>query len=356
MGIFVNMKKHFFPIIFIVSVLGATGYLLLNTPFVLSKIIPRFADEYLKEINLKSFKIRKQQFSFPDTVELYDVEFVVEKGEKVYAFSAHQIVLHEILRSWKDEKQIRASLKGVRYENNHVAVKEFVVKLLCGFKEGAFFRLEGIFRGEDVSVLGYELQEVSGNVKMNRQRIQVSGLTGKGYGGDIQGQVHVELSPRVGYVVWLEFFDTMTEKLVSIQKDFFEGFEGTVDGTLRLIGGREKVDLFDVILEMPYGGFVYPQMVSAIAREVQDKDLKNRLEAVAYKEEKVPAGKVSFHLRNIQDSRLTMFVNLESKKEDIRIKETIEFVISDGLLHFLMGKTPGVPAPSSSSWMSDAGI
>lgn len=330
------MRRYIIPILIMFLVLGALAYMVLNTTLIFSSLIPGYVKTHYPGIRIKNLTIQKQTFRLPDKLILYQTHFVLEKNGRPYEIDMDEASIYDIAKYETNRRRFRIFVQGLNVKSQGVVAKNFNLRLLVSdFVKGLTTSFDGIFEGERWEYLHYRLGDVAARCKGDFNKFQIFEAKIRGYGGQGQGQLSVEIKPNPSVMLWLELYGMDPEELQALDKDFFQNIQGRLDGTIRVIKSQNTIDLLAINFNLGQGGALKsPLMGQAfpfIAGEKQPlvKDIMDKIGSF-------PVDKASLYLQNSEPQKLIAMFNLENKEFDIRVKGNKEIPVPQGLMTFVL--------------------
>lgn len=330
------MKRFFLFLFCVLAVFFVFFYYLLNTPFFLSSIIPRFVKENYPAFNLQSLRIRNQTFSFPDILTLSNVQFSVEHKGMAYECEFSQIAFHDILNLKTANPQFNVYAKGgnIRWDNAHF--KEAWFKVLFSWQENFQESIDGVLGGGETQVGRYRFDKFSARARKDEERFQIFEISANGYGGKARGQISTEDISLRNYVVWLEFFDLEPKELQELNEGFFSQLSGSLDGTIRIVGGVDGLDLFAGRLSFSKAGVIKPALLEKIIGKVSDEQQKERLQLVRQADKQLFVEQGYLHLDKSRNRQLILSFNLQNKTLNVNLREIVNLGVDIKPEQFLL--------------------
>ena len=319
------MVRHFIAIVILFGIVVGVLYGLVNTPLLTEYYVPRFIQSQAKGLEVQSFKIGRQLFRFPDILELYDVQGRVSSQGKDYVFTAQKLIVYDLQQFFQNRQQLRLYWEGLTGESGDTRLNNLRAKVSLSWDQFIVTRIDGIFHGDGLSVLPYDLGEFTGRIKGNGQKIEIFELATKSYGGLAQGQIQVEMVPQCQYVLWLEYQGIDAVKVRSTGNLFFSQLAGTLQGSLRIVGNLGRVELLAMNFTMPQGGALGSSLLKRMMGPIDDLETKAQLETLLLSRDSFPVDSAVFAMRNAPGNKVVIDFNVNNKKEQLQLKGSQEF-------------------------------
>jgi len=329
------MHRHLFPLIILIAVLTGVLWGTANTPWLLSWYVPQFCKSNFKSVELTTFSVGKQAFSFPETITLYDVKATFSFQGKEEQVTAKRIVVHDFVSYWRSGEQVRISANGLDLKFSSLEVTNAEVKALVVFRNAHPVAGEGVLAAARVKFARYLLDNVTARVGGNQSKFEISELSFDGYGGFLQGQITFEKLADPNYIVWLELADLTSQELRAIDTDFFSKIDGIFKGTLRVVGDLRQVSLLAVTLNTSAGGSVTAPLVKELSGQMKDDPVPKGVLTALSGKGNTPVGKMTLMLQSSNNNRLTVHYDLEDTNSGLQIKTSREVYLADGLRNVL---------------------
>jgi hypothetical protein len=326
------------------AVLLTCVYLLLNTTWPLVFLAPRLVKKYLKNVELKSFQVQKQTFQFPNALVLEGVRFTLKRDGKTFFFDVPKATIHQVVDFWKEGRQLKGFIRGGNMICEFGEVKNFDLNAVLALGNKMFLRFDGVFRASSMDLLKYHAEEFFARVKGDTQQLQISEIFAKAYGGQCQGQISLGYHPVLNYLVWLEMTGLEPRELEKVHKRFFAQFEGLMDGTARLGGTLNSIDVIAVDIVMPRGGALKAGLMRRLSALMADLEAKAAVDWLAANEGKFPVDKATVHIQNGFNNKIVLLFNLENAEQHLYVKESLDINLKGGLAALIfLPKSPQTP-------------
>ena len=318
------MRRHVIPLFLLFGILFACGYVLLNTTWLLSNLVPQLAKIYLKSIELESFELKEQSFALPDTITLQQVKCAFTHKDVRYEVEAEHVIIYEAKKLTGIPPQIKVSIDGLNVVSPRWQTNKSDLRFLVMISGNTFSSLEGIFRLATLTVPPYQLENVIGKITGDPTHWKIADFTGNVYGGNFKGQISGENKPQVTYTVWIEANGIQTQELERVQLPLFSGFSGKLDGSFRLIAEPQRILILDTNLSMPDGGRFSASLTQHLINRISDVEKQGELDEILHEQKQFSFDKASIRIRNIDDQKATVTFDIRNDKEKVRLKESLE--------------------------------
>jgi len=330
------MRRHLIPIFLLIVLFAAVGFLILNTTWLLSYLIPQFINHHVEALEIKSIRIEKQKFQAPESIHLTGVKLDLLMNDQTFQCTISEVTLHKIFSLWKSDQRIKVELMGSDCQGGSANLKGANFVLVLKSRQNAIIHLDGVFSVEDFSYYRYNLWNVSGRLNADRSQFQIYEIKSDGYGGNIQGQVLVEFGPSPTYIIWAEVFGVNPKRMVSLHHGLFSQVHGGLNGSVRIKGYADQLDLFAVNLQFVDGGEIGPALLKDLISYVKNDRARSQLKTAMHNRKRIPLEKGSLSIQNSSGNRAIFTVHLENLKEQIRFKEILDVPLEDQFQRFFI--------------------
>ncbi|MDP2653003.1 MAG: hypothetical protein Q8Q08_03120 [Candidatus Omnitrophota bacterium] len=330
------MRKHVLPFLILLAIVAGVLYFLLNSPWLLSKIIPSMAAKYLPAFPLQTFTIGDQEYKAPDTIVLKNVKALVKYKNGLWdEFLAEEVTIYDFFAIPKLPHKFRADIRGIRMEGPGRSGEGLTVKILLTAKQGDIARAEGVVYGGPFTWEGYRFDRLQGRIDADYTKIQILEAVVEAYGGEGKGQVLVERTPDPAYIFWFEFSRLRPESLTAVNRGVFSLLQGAIDGSVRLKGRPSRMEFLTITAQLAAGGTVQPELIRNIVRM---GDSLGKAEAGFLEGQTAPIvlDKGVFNFQSGQPTQGMATVELSSSQSDFEVKTMHEIRLPQGASQFLM--------------------
>ena len=318
------MRRHLLPLILLFSILFAGVYFLLNTTWLLSSLIPSLVKTFLKTVELQSFAFERQSFAFPDTISLHQVKATFIRNDITYDMKAADISIFDVKKLTEIPHVLKFSIVGLDVQESRWQLRQADAKVFVAFSKKDFSSLEGSFRFPSIVWLPYTIENVTGRVKGNVNRWELSEITGNAYGGIFHAQLAWEYQPEAVYTLYSEINDLQVKELGKTNLTLMAGCDGELNGTLRLVADEQKVPILDVSLSMPKGGIVNTVIAGHLLNRLSDVEKQEALDRILQTEKQLPFDKASVSIKNMTDQTAILTFSIKNEKEEIHLQGSIK--------------------------------
>lgn len=334
------MRRYVLPFVLIVGLLAGGFYFLLNKTWALTYLIPKLAPLYLQGtgVELKSFTFTRQSYQAPATLVLEDVALTFARDGREYPMQMKRLTLEDVLSLKRSREQLRAGVWDLQMTGGWGRAEAMNGKWIFSFAPQTLPRVDAIIMCPVLELKRYHFENVYARLKGDIKQMQVFEITSSAYGGNVFGQISFDLRSDPTAVVWLEFTHLEPRDLQKIESRLMPQLAGYLDGSFRLIIHPGRVELMDINMNMPQGGVVKPDLMIKLIDKITDIEKKDRLEALMSDQDQFKADEAAFSVRNVSDQKLTIFVTMRDKKNNLHIKETLEYSLDEGLNALLLKK------------------
>lgn len=331
------MRRYLIPIFVLFLIFFGGGVLLLNTTWISSASIPHSLATYFPGLKLESFKVGRQIFIPPNSLQLNNISLTVEQSGTKYEIMINQAAVDDMLSYLKLQKQMTLSLKGASVRWDMGAVDNLNAKFLVDFQPKRKMNVDGILAGKSLQVGRYLLKEFTTRLRGTEKKFQLFEFAAKGYGGTFRGQFDLELAPQSNYIFWLEFSGLSGAGLTVLDESLFGGVHGEIAGTLRLLGQDRQITLLAVSLTMPKGGTLDGALMRHLAEKYADEQQRAKiLGGLESSPSQFPVDKAALNLHSTSEFRSECSFQLESKSNDLFLIRSVNLNLEKGFKHFLL--------------------
>ena len=332
------MKRHILPIVIMLSVLGGVFFFLLHSTWFFNYFGPAYIKRQLKEYSLETFNVKSQEFSFPETFVLRDVQVTLAKEDKACELTIKELTLYEFLTYLKKKENIKVMVKGLSLKYDRLALSNLNMKGLIFFQGHHFSQLNGIFAGQRIEIFPYHVDNFEGQLRGVRKRIQLTDFVADAYGGLVKGQVVLEYNPQPNYIFWLEATNFKPELLRETRQPLFSHVQGDLSGAMRLIWGAQQVNLMAVNLQFSKGGVLDAGLVEKILSFPGNTAAKDQLNSMRAADGGLKVDQGKMRLQNAGEYRLTLEYALVDEQQGFKLREQQEIPVRAGLSRLLFPK------------------
>ena len=303
----------------------------MNTPAFLSWFIPHWIEKHVEEIDLQDLTIEAQAFVLPEDLSLHGLELTFEYEEKPYSLSIAKVTLYNIVTFWKEHDRLEFLIEDLSGQRDSLGLKTLNLKGVMLFREAQLSRAEGIFAGRLVQIPPYTFENAQGRFRYHQDKLEIFELKTFAGGGELKGQVSFSGFPEVSFVSWLEVNDLNPQLMTDINRTLLAQLDGKLDGTLRVLGQGDRVDLLSLSLEFDGSGVIRAPLVEKIVASPGHKVMKHELQDFLTAEGHLPVPEASLRLQNTNAYRLSLQYSIEDSSRHFHLKENQEQYIAEGI-------------------------
>jgi len=176
------------------------------------------------------------------------------------------------------------------------------------------------------------LEEVFANFEGQSKKITFRDLKGKLYGGSMKGQIDLEYSHDLSYIMDIHFEGIECRKLRSINKPFFSNFSGKLSGDLKLMGSKDLMEEMSISFYAPEGGQIKAGLLLPIVANLPAQTKQRKvLDSMIKKDQFVHFKTIRGTLKNLTDKQLSGEVYLLSPALNLAPEYTFVINIDGGI-------------------------
>ncbi|MEW5894241.1 MAG: hypothetical protein AB1650_00540 [Candidatus Omnitrophota bacterium] len=327
------MRNFVFTIVVISGLLLGIVLVLLNTTILVNALLPEIINEHVKAFSIEEFRCGSQTSRLPDLLFLYNVKFKVRKGDRLVDVSVKEIAIHEFMDFVKHFETLGMSAKGINVETKGFSAKNGQLQVVIGLKDRVARYAEGAGYIKNFEAGAYSFNKVVGHFKINPVKVEVFNVEGKMYDGDFTGQLTLDYKPHFNFALWSEFKGIQTASVQKIHPGFFKTIRGSLDGSLRVVGG-EEVDIFTVIFLARKGLAITPHVFLSM-RGAFDEEEEAELKRLAENNAALTVEKGVLHIQNSRDENVMMIFDIEEEINHFLLKGRFPLKWEKGFKEFL---------------------
>ncbi|HSV43187.1 MAG TPA: hypothetical protein VLJ10_01405, partial [Candidatus Bathyarchaeia archaeon] len=198
------MRALMIPLLLLCCLVLALMYVVVNTPYVLNKVLPSVINDHAKGFVLEEFHCAKQKGRLPDVVSLFDVTMKIRQGTRVYDIEADEIVIQNFFEFVKKQELLRLAARGIILKTENIDVQDGQFKAVIRLSDFKILFMETMAFAREFQFGPYLFSETSTHIKGNPSKIEIYEMKGSAYGGTVSGQLTFDQVPEFNYVLWSE--------------------------------------------------------------------------------------------------------------------------------------------------------
>jgi hypothetical protein len=105
-----------------------------------------------------------------------------------------------------------------------------------------------------------------------------------------------------------------------------------------LVGDLDKVEVLAIILSMPEGGSMSPELLQQLEPHVRDSVIREQLQTLIRGGQALVFEKATLHIQNVDLSTLALVIEVENKANNFHLQERIMIPVPQGLKECLLTK------------------
>lgn len=307
-------------LLFLLAVFSVLAVIATNVramEFVTRKVLARTAPQ------VQSLTLGSLDYSFPSSWKVGRLSATVVSENGPVKLFVDQLDLNDLSRLLTTGQTVRIGLHGI----------EAAVDPLKARGGSCLAELYRTTNGIVYSGTAELAQVEQKPLKMTEIRVAFSGdeqlavftnLTAALYGGSLTGHAQFTFGPLVGYDAELALQSVDCGELEEALGGVFRELGGKLSGRLTLSGCGQQIDRFDTAWNMPGGGAVSAELLSAITQYIPDSAQKKRLNFLIRTGAKLPVESFVFTLKNDSPEQLSGIIGLKSREANLELNVTHE--------------------------------
>ncbi len=327
------MKSSVIIILIVLCVLLAFAYFLVNTPFILNTMLPKFINEKAQGFKIEEFECASQTSQLPDILVMKGVSMKVRRDGRVFDIQAKKVVVHNFAEFVKEQELLRLSSQGVYVTSEYVEARGGQFKAVIGLNDWHVRFLEGAGFFQEMEVGPYRLVKTTGHIKMNPKKIEIFDIHGKFSDGDFTGQLIFGFQPQFGYLVWAEFYDIQAQAVAAPYPEFFSAIQGALSGSIRVVGSQQ-VDIFTINIKGKKGLAISPKAFLKMKGAFEDEEVAQLIK-LDQSGATLLADQASLLIQNGRDQSVMLVFDIEEAQENLILKGKFPFSWPEGFESFL---------------------
>jgi hypothetical protein len=342
------MRRHVIPSILLFAAFTGLFYLLLNTPWLITRVAPRYIKHYSNQAVTVKLHIGTQKFHFPETLVFTDFEATVTRQDISFRINARKLTLYKFFTYLNKRQSIRFLMNGGTVAHGGLSLGDLNVSGAVFFQGPYFSRLEGIFAAKAVGLRPYALRNMRGQFRAQRNKFLLQEVSAEGYGGKLNGQMTLEFSPEGNYSCWLELVGLKPAELARGGPWVFSQLAGPFSGALRVIWDNRQISLMSLDLQFDDGGTIGPVLTQKILSYRDHLDVKETLKSLVSPDGNLSVSGGKLRIQNTGPYRLLWNYAIEDNVGGVRLKEAQDSYMNGGLTAVLFPEPdsgPGWEAP-----------
>ncbi len=322
------MRNLFFGTLVLIALFIGAFYYVFYTPALILKELPVVVEKYFKDATLSSLNIGGQSFEYPETLKLSKISAEVEWKNDTYQIEAEEFDILNFQTFLKDKKQVVLRTTGLTVQRKNFGLKKGAVDATVNLNAESITGYIGSLRNGELNLNPYQLSGTQAKFEGNKDNFKISEINAQAYGGQVKGDIRVELKPRRTETLALEFGGFKSQELQTLNKPIFSQLFGEFKGTLRLTRIDDQIQVLAILAEMSKGGTMEKALSKKIVSYMTDEENRYAVENVIENQGKINFDNGEFRILNVSQNLAAVTVTLENKKEKLRIHETINIDIS----------------------------
>lgn len=281
-----------------------------------------------------SFQAQDQYYKHPDMLVLKDVSASLRYQNDIFNLEADEIILHDIIQFAKKRERARITTKGLDISVRDMACRSLDLNANIIFKKKRVVKVHGIFRNMVFQSKPYDFYDISGKIEADNDIFEIVELSGYWETGLWRGQLKFERNLLREYAVFLSFSNFNPGDVKNADYVYFH-MDGLMDGTLRMSGSINTLDMFVLDLTMKYGGHVEPSLLKLFSTVSSDKSVKGLFLSLSEQGQSFEFDTAAFLIHDFQDYRGQVMMNLVSQRANINWMERIPIKNKINWLEFI---------------------
>jgi len=325
------MRKHLVPILMFVGILALGAYSILNTPFILCRLLPEIIEKHSRDTKVISLTAEGQSFRLPFQATLHNISCRLEKGGVPYQIDVYEMTIYDVVNVSGGKKHVRLGVNNLTMTGGRVRVFGLNLKTVLDLQNKLIYRFDGIFALDMLNVARYHIEGVSGRFRGDPRKVQVFEISSLGYGGNGRGQLSLERGRPSNSVFWMEYFGMDADKMEILDQGIFSSLKGKVNGSVRILKKGEKVTLLTLDLALHKGGEIAAPLLKQLGAKAMDQ-----YRDVLLSRETLTVDRAQLHIQNVGKKKLVVMANVDNRELNLHVKETWELGLEKGLDYFLI--------------------
>lgn len=322
------MKTFFKALAGLVSLVLLAGCIALAAVATRPRLMSYAVRQVLKRTapQVQTFRIETLYYSFPSSWVLGRVNATVLVTDKPIRISLDQVEIQDALHLLSDGKITRVDVRGasVADESFKACGGSCTADLIRSTHGVAYVGLGAL---AEIAQESLRMTEIRTDFTGDAQSVVLSNLTAEVYSGLLSGRAESVFGPPAGYDITLAVDAVDCGELETALGGVFRELGGTLSGQVQIAGTGNQVDRFDTSWNMPAGGAVSAELLSAITRYIPDSTQKKRLDFLIRSGGKLPVESFVLTLKNDAPDRLSGIIGVKSLEANLELNVTHEIQV-----------------------------
>jgi hypothetical protein len=285
--------------------------------FAVRQVLRRTAPE------VQSVSLGSMSYSFPSSWAFGRVSATVLSENGPVRLFVDQLELNDLSRLLTTGRTARIELRGMDAAVDQLKVRGGSCEVSLSRSTNGF-----VYAGSaglaQVAQEPLRITEISADFSGDERFVVLTNLSAAVYGGSLSGHVRTVFGPPAGYDMTLSLRSVDCGELEQALGGVFRELGGNLSGSLRIAGTGQQIDLFDTAWNMPAGGAVSAELLSAITQYIPDSVQKKRLDFLIRSGGKLPVESFVFTLKNDSPEQLSGIIGLKSREANLELNVTHE--------------------------------
>ncbi len=320
------MRRFFVTLVFGFLALAGSAYVVLNSGWFYTKILPRVAFGIVKNFQIQSFQSEKYNFRFPFRLNLENVKCLARINGLSHKISCRQISLYSV-----SFHQVKGVVSKLDVETPLYRAQGFDVVALADFNAKGIRQLDGTLSGSQASFLDYEARRISSLVKGDNEKIWFVDLAADFYAGKVNGDIFLDYAHQMSYSITMFLTGVDLERLRSVNDGVFSQIQGHLNGVVKLAGDMKTVSSIEASLDVPVGGKLKASLLGFIVQYIPQSTQRKELEGLIKTNGDVPFEQGNIRLKNLTSEKLATEIGLKSAKFNLDLNLGVDINIEGGL-------------------------
>lgn len=333
------MYRHILPLVLLCVIFLGPFFLFANTPWLINYLGPQWLQQNISGLEVKTFHVDQQRYRWPDHLKLTNFSAEIQYQGKHFQINTQDVFLDGTLKSLGQKEPMKMEVVGGFLKTETMELRNVKLALIFPFRvfRNKIFEGKGMLDVGGLRFLRYAAKNVAVRFGVTPDQIQIFESSAALYGGKFQsGQVSFQFHPGSLLISWSELTGLDAVQLQQISKPIFAGLTGRINGTWRLVGDTAKVEVLAIILSMPEGGIMSPELLQRLAGNMHEGSDKKQIEALIQEKQPLAFDTGNLYIQNIDPTTVALVVAIESKAKDLHIQERILVPVEEGLREFLL--------------------
>lgn len=326
--------QKLFGILFFVAIIAGAAYILLNSRTVSQYAVPRLLNKQIPDFIVSDFKIEEQMFRWPGKLSFEGVSFSLTDGRNFYAVSVPKIVIEGEPLFWHPRKNIAVKVERMKIENPELKVKGVTLAVDAYFD---FFQLEALKGNAFIESLGfkeYELSQIYIPVIAYKGQFKSEPLRANFFDSKILGKIILDYANDMSYIMEMNVEDLDLRQLEGSYPILPENVKGRFTGDLLAKGHQGKMDSLRVDFTAPDGGEMKAALLNQLIQYIPAEARTKEFDLAVKSNGDIFFERMAGQLFSLTKERMTMKIDLESRRLNLKPRITIDFNVEGGLDNF----------------------